>query len=236
MELTMELDDFKNAWQTLDRRLQQQNALNFQLLRSHRVDAMRRGFRPLVIGQAIGMLVGVAAMLALLPLWTHAAPTHDLAVKICGIGLHAYCVALIVFGGIMQGFVAGIDYAAPVLAIQQRLLKMRRFYIVGGMLLGLPWWFLAAPLLVVLTRGAILDQAPATGPAGWEAALRHWVEARLAEGATDLRREANAVLERVLIDAALAAHGGHRQNAARALGVGRNTMTRKLGSSRRRSR
>ena len=83
---------------------------------------------------------------------------------------------------------------------------------------------------------AILDQAPATGPAGWEAALRHWVEARLAEGATDLRREANAVLERVLIDAALAAHGGHRQNAARALGVGRNTMTRKLGSSRRRSR
>ena len=70
MELTMELDDFKNAWQTLDRRLQQQNALNFQLLRSHRVDAMRRGFRPLVIGQAIGMLVGVAAMLALLPLLT----------------------------------------------------------------------------------------------------------------------------------------------------------------------
>lgn len=185
MELTMELDDFKNAWQTLDRRLQQQNALNFQLLRSHRVDAMRRGFRPLVIGQAIGMLVGVAAMLALLPLWTHAAPTHDLAVKICGIGLHAYCVALIVFGGIMQGFVAGIDYAAPVLAIQQRLLKMRRFYIVGGMLLGLPWWFLAAPLLVVLTRGAILDQAPsviwiqlAIGAAGLAATglLHRWAQ------------------------------------------------------------
>lgn len=185
MELTMELDDFKNAWQTLDRRLQQQNALNFQLLRSHRVDAMRRGFRPLVIGQAIGMLVGVAAMLALLPLWTHAAPTHDLAVKICGIGLHVYCVALIVFGGITQGFVAGIDYAAPVLAIQQRLLKMRRFYIVGGMLLGLPWWFLAAPLLVVLTRGAILDQAPsviwiqlAIGAAGLAATglLHRWAQ------------------------------------------------------------
>jgi len=44
------------------------------------------------------------------------------------------------------------------------------------------------------------------------------------------------VLERVLLDAALAAHDGHRQNAARSLGLGRNTMTRKLGSSRRRSR
>ena len=80
--------------------------------------------------------------------------------KICGIGLHVYCIGLIVFGGVMQGFVAGVDYAAPVVAIQQRLLKMRRFYVIGGMLIGLPWWFLTAPLLVVLTRGAILDQAP----------------------------------------------------------------------------
>jgi len=156
----MELDDFKNAWQTLDRRLQQQNALNFELLRGHRADAMRRGLRRLVVGQAIGMLVGVAAMFALLPLWTRPAPTHDLAVKICGIGLHVYCIGLIVFGGIMQGFVAGIDYARPVLAIQQRLLRMRKVYVIGGMLIGLPWWFLAAPLLVVLTRGAILDNAP----------------------------------------------------------------------------
>jgi len=160
MEHTMELDDLKNAWQTLDRRLQQQNALNFELLRSHRADAMRRGFRPLVVGQAIGMLVGAAAMFWLLPLWTHPAPAHDLAVKICGIGLHVYCIAVVVFGGVMQGFVAGVDYAAPVVAIQQRLLKMRRFYILGGMAIGLPWWFLTAPLLVVLTRGAILDNAP----------------------------------------------------------------------------
>lgn len=156
----MELDDLKTAWQTLDHRLQQQNALHFDLLRSHRADAMRRGLRPLVIGQAIGMLVGVAAMFWLLPMWTRAAPTHDLAVKICGIGLHAYCIGLIVFGGIMQGLVAGIDYAQPVLAIQQRLLRMRKVYIIGGMLIGLPWWFLTAPLLVVLTRGAILDHAP----------------------------------------------------------------------------
>ena len=113
----MELDDFKNAWQTLDRRLQQQNALNFELLRSHRADAMRRGLRPLVIGQAIGMLVGVAAMFALLPLWTHPAPTHDLAVKICGIGLHVYCIALIVFGGIMQGLARGRRKRSPVPAV-----------------------------------------------------------------------------------------------------------------------
>jgi two-component system nitrogen regulation response regulator GlnG len=39
-----------------------------------------------------------------------------------------------------------------------------------------------------------------------------------------------------LLQAALQAHEGHRQNAAQALGVGRNTLTRKLGASRTRRR
>lgn len=160
MESTMELDDLKRAWQSLDRRLQQQNAIQYQLLLAHRTDAMRRGLRPLVIGQAIGMLAGLAALLWLLPFWTRPAPTHELAVTVSGIVLHAWCIGMIVFGGVMQALLAGIDYAAPVVAIQRRLLKMRRVYLIGGMLLGLPWWFLAAPLLVVLTRGAILDSAP----------------------------------------------------------------------------
>ncbi|MGN6520830.1 MAG: nitrogen regulation protein NR(I) [Dokdonella sp.] len=81
---------------------------------------------------------------------------------------------------------------------------------------------------------SIVHAAAQAEPAGWEAALRRWAEQRLGAGATDLYREADEVLERVLLDAALAAHGGHRQNAARALGLGRNTVTRKLGSSRRR--
>jgi two-component system nitrogen regulation response regulator GlnG len=68
---------------------------------------------------------------------------------------------------------------------------------------------------------------------GWDEALRTWAVQRLAAGATDVHGEAIATFERVLLDAALAAHGGHRQRAALALGLGRNTMTRKLGSSRR---
>ncbi|HEY6940657.1 nitrogen regulation protein NR(I) [Dokdonella sp.] len=81
---------------------------------------------------------------------------------------------------------------------------------------------------------AIVADGGAGEPVGWDAALRRWAEARLAAGTTGVYGEASAVLERVLLDAALAAHGGHRGNAANALGLGRNTMTRKLGSSRRR--
>ncbi|MGH8182647.1 MAG: sigma 54-interacting transcriptional regulator, partial [Rhodanobacteraceae bacterium] len=66
----------------------------------------------------------------------------------------------------------------------------------------------------------------------WEEALRIWAAAELAGDADDLHSRARARLDRVLLDAALAASDGHRQNAARALGLGRNTLTRKLGSSR----
>ncbi|HJP98823.1 MAG TPA: nitrogen regulation protein NR(I) [Rhodanobacteraceae bacterium] len=71
------------------------------------------------------------------------------------------------------------------------------------------------------------------GPAlPWESVLRTWIDAELADGAKDLHARARERFDRVLLDAALAAHEGHRQNAAKALGLGRNTLTRKLGSSR----
>ena len=71
-------------------------------------------------------------------------------------------------------------------------------------------------------------------PAHWDEALREWARARLASGDAGIHAEALARLERVLLEAALEAHGGHRQHAAKALGLGRNTLTRKLGSSRKR--
>ena len=70
-------------------------------------------------------------------------------------------------------------------------------------------------------------------PSDWEQALRHWAEAELAAGRNDLHPRAAERLEQILLDAALAASGGRKQEAARRLGLGRNTLTRKLGTSRR---
>jgi two-component system nitrogen regulation response regulator GlnG len=67
----------------------------------------------------------------------------------------------------------------------------------------------------------------------WESALRAWADAELAGNPENLHARARERFDRVLLDAALAACDGHRQNAAKALGLGRNTLTRKLGSSRR---
>ncbi len=69
---------------------------------------------------------------------------------------------------------------------------------------------------------AVSDDEDWTGP------LRRWTEHRLARGAEDLLGVAVPDFERVMIEAALKKTGGHRQEAARLLGWGRNTLTRKI--------
>ena len=66
----------------------------------------------------------------------------------------------------------------------------------------------------------------------WTRALQEWTEQALARGEADIHARARAALDRTLLQAALRVHDGHRQHAAQALGVGRNTLTRKLGASR----
>ena len=63
----------------------------------------------------------------------------------------------------------------------------------------------------------------------WSAQLARWAEVQaLQEGAEALLESALPEFERTLIRVALRHTGGHRQDAARLLGWGRNTLTRKL--------
>jgi len=96
--------------------------------------------------------------------------------------------------------------------------------------------------LAVIAPGAEILPAdlgassPSSAAGDWTDALRAWATRALADGEADIHARAREALDRVLLEAALAAHGGHRQHAAAALGVGRNTLTRKLGTSRARKR
>ena len=62
----------------------------------------------------------------------------------------------------------------------------------------------------------------------WEALLRRWAERRLMRGEGPLVDDAVPRFEAVLIRCALDRTNGHRQEAARLLGWGRNTLTRKI--------
>jgi two-component system nitrogen regulation response regulator GlnG len=68
----------------------------------------------------------------------------------------------------------------------------------------------------------------------WSKALAHEVRMRLRGGEGDVYASVREQFDQVMLGAALAENSDHRGRAAKQLGLGRNTLTRKLGSSRRR--
>jgi two-component system nitrogen regulation response regulator GlnG len=74
----------------------------------------------------------------------------------------------------------------------------------------------------------LADQEPSTTTDGWTEALENWARKELLSGRNELFGRAQAELERILIDCALEQTGGQRIKAAELLGLGRNTLTRKL--------
>ena len=91
--------------------------------------------------------------------------------------------------------------------------------------------------LTVMAPGQIIDlnDLPAEfrgqiagGAADWVAALEQEAERRLARGDIGILDSLNRQFERALIQKALARAGGRRIDAANLLGMGRNTITRKI--------
>jgi len=62
----------------------------------------------------------------------------------------------------------------------------------------------------------------------WPEALRNWTRKALFSGQPDLMSTVRTEFEKVILDCALEHTGGKRVEAARLLGLGRNTLTRKL--------
>ncbi|MEW5792468.1 MAG: nitrogen regulation protein NR(I) [Pseudomonadota bacterium] len=79
-------------------------------------------------------------------------------------------------------------------------------------------------------QGPASTQAQTAAPAAldWDHSLADWARQRLSQGQDDLLAEALPRFERILLETALAHTRGHKQEAARKLGWGRNTLTRKL--------
>ncbi|KOO11197.1 nitrogen regulation protein NR(I), partial [Vibrio xuii] len=62
----------------------------------------------------------------------------------------------------------------------------------------------------------------------WQQQLADWAKQSLSQGDTELLSYALPEFERILLEAALEHTNGHKQDAAKVLGWGRNTLTRKL--------
>jgi two-component system nitrogen regulation response regulator GlnG len=78
--------------------------------------------------------------------------------------------------------------------------------------------------------GEMLEQTQSASGASqsWESALRQWATQKFASGDHAVLDIAVPRFEQIMIETALANTGGRKQDAAKLLGWGRNTLTRKL--------
>ncbi|MDB2644294.1 nitrogen regulation protein NR(I) [Luminiphilus sp.] len=72
------------------------------------------------------------------------------------------------------------------------------------------------------------DASPRKEADTWHTQLADWANHQLAEGHSNVLRQALPLFESIMIDAALDHTGGRKAEAAELLGWGRNTLTRKL--------
>ena len=159
MDTTMELDDFKSAWQALDARLARHEHLQMALLGAHRRDQSRRNLRPLVIGMLLQGALGIGLILLGVACWTRNIQIPGLLAT--GLFLHVFGILHVAFAGIVIGLANTLDYGAPVLAIQKRLRQLLRVQVLNSNTCGAPWW-IGWVLVVVGFSG--LSPAPVAGP------------------------------------------------------------------------
>jgi hypothetical protein len=158
----MELDEMKNAWLALDRQLERQEALNLATFRGTRLDRVRASLRPMLIGRIVQ--IGAGALLALMfaPFWIeHLAVPH---LVVIGASLHLYALMTIIGGARDIYLIRRIDYAAPVLEIQQRLTELRAWLLRTAPVFGVAGCFIWVPFVlwafIVLFGADIYAHAP----------------------------------------------------------------------------
>lgn len=147
--LPMEPEEMRAAWRALDTRLARQESF---VVADRKRRAVRSGLAPLVLGQGLQLLFGVASVLVGVWLWT---TFHRLPVVLaCGVVVHVYGVAVSAMSVAVLARVFGLDASLPVVELQERLAKLHRTHVVSGAVAGLPWWLLwTVPWIVVAALG-----------------------------------------------------------------------------------
>lgn len=151
----MELEEFRQAWQTLGQQLERQQDLQWQLLRDRKLDRLRGYLRPLMWGQVLQILLGIGLIVLGVACWSR--NSGVLSLFATGVGVHVFGVVNIMLAGITLGRIGQIDYTAPVVSIQRQNARLLQVYLRNGSVCGLAWWIMWLPVTMAFAGLARID-------------------------------------------------------------------------------
>jgi hypothetical protein len=193
----MELDDMKQAWQSLDRQMARRYALDLEQYRERKLGSVRFRLLPVKLGLVARMVLGVAIIAASTSFWiAHLGSPHLI---VSGVLLQAYGLLLVGSAAWEMQMLVGIDYAAPVLTIQRRLATFRAWRV-----RLVPVWmttgcFVWIPLTLVAFKAWLGADIYAHAPevvlyflsSGGVAMLAFWLIARWVPGAASVLNDSS---------------------------------------------
>ncbi len=134
---------------------QQETAARLLVSRRELMDRVRTSLRPLRSGQIIQVFVGIALILLGAQCWAqNTGVPHRL---ICGLILHVYGIVVIGAGLNVCTRIRRMDYAKPVRQVRKMLDQVRKAYLLGGPLVGFPWWLMWLPASVAIGFDEVLN-------------------------------------------------------------------------------
>jgi hypothetical protein len=164
----MDIDTMKTLWQESNRRLEASMRLNTLLVSQSNLNRADSALARLGRGITFELVANLAALLFLG--WFAADHVREVRFFVPAVLLDAYWIVLVA-GGVRQlAVLHGFDYDEPVVAMAQRLQRLRLARIrttMGILLLGPLMW---VPLLIVSARAIFGVDVYATTSAAWLAA------------------------------------------------------------------
>jgi len=141
------IDDLRGAWRQLEQRLDHHLTLDLQRRRAGGLARVRRVLRPLALGQGVQLVFGLVLTLSCGVMGWKFSSQAPVAISAVALGLYGLMTAVFAVRDLVR--LQALDYAAPVLEVQERLARLRTGRLRAG------WWFAAGGCLM-WTPGLVL--------------------------------------------------------------------------------
>lgn len=143
----MELEELKSAWEQMERRVDVAETTIREFRQERAVATSRRLLMHVTAGQTVQTALSVASIALVAPFWVEHRQTPHLL--IAGLSLHLYFVGMICACAMQILLLGQIYHTESVVSCQQKTLKLQRLRVLSGLALGLPWWILWVPTMMV---------------------------------------------------------------------------------------